>query len=82
MLLLTDHLFGREQFIPFTLRVFQNVFQMYVCVSFTFGFEGGMRDIIDLFHIIFAHAYMVHVARYFSIIGETLQRWGKWILSH
>ena len=39
---------------------------MYVCVSFTFGFEGGMRDIIDLFYIIFAHAYMGHVARYFS----------------
>ena len=32
---------------------------------------------IDLFHIVCAHAYIGHVARYFSIIGETLQRWGK-----
>ena len=38
--------------------------------------------IIDLFHIDCAHAYMGHVGRYFSIIGETLQRWGKRILSH
>ena len=37
---------------------------------------------IDLFHIVSAHAYIGHVARYFPIIGETLQRWGKWILSH
>ena len=38
--------------------------------------------IIDLFHIVCAHAYIGHVARYFSIISETLQRWGKQILSH
>ena len=38
--------------------------------------------IIDLFHIVFAHACIGHVTRYFSIIGETLQRWGKRILSH
>ena len=37
---------------------------------------------IDLFHIVCAHAYIGHVARDFSIIGETLQRWGKRILSH
>ena len=37
---------------------------------------------IDLFHIVCAHAYIGHVARYFSIIGETLQRWGKRILGH
>ena len=38
--------------------------------------------LIDLFHIVSAHAYIGHVARYFPIIGETLQRWGKRILSH
>ena len=38
--------------------------------------------LIDLFHIVFAHACIGHVTRYFSIIGETLQRWGKRILSH
>ena len=32
---------------------------------------------IDLFHIVFAHACIGHVTRYFSIIGETLQRWGE-----
>ena len=37
---------------------------------------------IDLFHIVSAHAYIGHVTRYFPIIGETLQRWGKRILSH
>ena len=37
---------------------------------------------IDLFHILCAHAYIGQVARYFSIIGEPLQRWGKRILSH
>ena len=40
------------------------------------------EKLIDLFHIVFAHAYKGHVARYLSIIGETLQRWGKRILSH
>ena len=37
---------------------------------------------IDLFHIVFAHACICHVTRYFSIIGETLHRWGKRILNH
>ena len=37
---------------------------------------------LDLFHIVCAHAYIGHVARYFSIIGETSQRGGKRILSH
>ena len=43
---------------------------------------GSQNYKIDLFHIVCAHAYIGHVARYFSIIGETLQRWGKRILSH
>ena len=42
----------------------------------------NLARLIDLFHIVCAHAYIGHVARYFSIIGETLQRWGKRILSH
>ena len=37
--------------------------------------------LIDLFHIVSAHTYIGHVTRYFSIIGETLHRWGKRILS-
>ena len=39
-------------------------------------------DTIDLFHSVFAHACIGHVKRYFSIIGETSHRWGKWILSY
>ena len=45
-------------------------------------FIDNDTSLIDLFHIVCAHAYIRHVARYFSIIGETLQRWGKQILSH
>ena len=41
-----------------------------------------VNHITDLFHVVSAHAYIGHVARYFPIIGETLQRWGKRILSH
>ena len=37
---------------------------------------------INLFHIVFAHACIGHMTRYFSIIDETLQRWRKRILSH
>ena len=40
------------------------------------------QELIDIFHIVSAHAYIGHVARYFSIIGETLLRWGKRISSH
>ena len=38
---------------------------------------GTVSNEIDLFHIVFAHAYSGHVMRYFSIIGETLHRWGQ-----
>ena len=44
--------------------------------------KDGSILTIDLFHIVFAHACIGHVTRYFSIIGETLHRWGKRILSH
>ena len=33
--------------------------------------------LIDLLHIVNAHVCIAHVMRYFSIIGETLHRWGK-----
>ena len=35
------------------------------------------RKIVDIFHIVSAHAYIGHVAIYFPIIGETIQKWGK-----
>ena len=47
--------------------------------------KKGYRDnlgTIAIFHIVSAHTYIGHVARYIPIIGETLQRWGKRILSH
>ena len=53
-----------------------------VTVSENVYFDTAGRIQIDLFHIVCAHAYIGHVARYFSIIGETLQRWGKRIFSH
>ena len=37
---------------------------------------------IDRFHIVYAHACIGHVSRYFSIIHETSHRWSKRILSH
>ena len=47
-----------------------------------FSSKVEYRAVIDLFHIVCAHAYIGHLARYFSIIGETLHRWGKRSLSH
>ena len=44
--------------------------------------SGNVVTRIDLFHIVFAHACICHVTCYFSIIGETLHRWGKRIVSH
>ena len=39
--------------------------------------------VIDLFHIVSAHACIAHMTRYFSIIGgETLHRWGKQLSNH
>ena len=45
-------------------------------------FQNEFYNLIELSHIFSAHAYNGHVARYFPIIGETLHRWGKRILSH
>ena len=47
-----------------------------------FGVSKNEGLTIVLFHIVSAHAYIGHVARYFPIIGESLHRWGKRILSH
>ena len=46
------------------------------------GLTEPYKGRIDLFHIVSAHAYIGLMVRYFPIIGETLQRWGKRILSH
>ena len=51
------------------------VCQEHICESI----QGNK---IDLFHIVSAHACIGHVTRYFSIIGETLHRWGKRIFCH
>ena len=44
--LLNDHLFGKELFILFTVRVFSRTF-INLCVLF-FDFEDGMCDLIVL----------------------------------
>ena len=48
-MLLNDHLFGKELFIQFTVRVFRNHLY-FSCVyhSFPFGFEGRMCDLVVL----------------------------------
>ena len=44
---LNDHLFVKELFIRFTVRVFHERLCNFVCVLLSlFGFEGGMRDLI------------------------------------
>ena len=44
----SDHLFGEELFIRFTVRVYRESLSICVCVSFPFGFEGGMGILIAL----------------------------------
>ena len=43
---MNDHLFGRELFIRFTVRVFCERLSICMCPSFRFGFESGMLDLI------------------------------------
>ena len=45
-MLLNDYLFGKELFIRFTVRVFRECYQFFVCRSFPFGFEGGLWNVI------------------------------------
>ena len=52
---LNDHLFGKEVFIWFTVRVFRECLSVCVCASFPFGFKGGMWDLIVL---VPGHAYL------------------------
>ena len=42
------------------------VFQMYVCVSFPFGFEGGMWDLII---VIPDHCLSIYFSYFFFCIG-------------
>ena len=45
---MTTYLFGKELFIRFTVRAFRECLSVFVCVSFPFGFEGAMWDLIIL----------------------------------
>ena len=47
------------------------VFQMNVCVSFTFGFEGGMWDLIVLIPII-VFLFTFHYNQPFIIIYQSI----------
>ena len=59
-------MFGAVQFLNISISTL-----MFVCSIY----------LIDLFHIVSAHACVGHASRDFLIIGETLHRWGKQILS-
>ena len=43
---LNDHLFGNGLFIRVTVGVFHERLSICMCVSYPFGFEGGMWDVI------------------------------------
>ena len=45
---MNDHLFGKELFILFTVRVFRERLSVCVCLSFLFGLWGGMWDLVVL----------------------------------
>ena len=49
---LNDHLFSKELFIRFTVRVFSGHLSVCVCASFPFGFECGVLDstVLMLYH--------------------------------
>ena len=53
----------------------QYIFLEYYTVSFTYNIYFLNRPF--LFHIVYAHAYIGHVAHFFSIIGDTIHRWGQ-----
>ena len=40
---LNDFLFGKKMFIRFTVGVFRESLSVFVCVTFPFGFESGIR---------------------------------------
>ena len=41
-----DHLFGKELFILFTVRVFRECLSNFVCALSLFGIKGGVCDVI------------------------------------
>ena len=46
MLVLNDHLFGKELFILFAASAFRKLSSIYVFSYFPFGFEGRIWDLI------------------------------------
>ena len=46
VILLNDHLFGKELFIRFITSAFRKLPSIYVFSYFPFGFEGRMWDLI------------------------------------
>ena len=59
-----DHLFGKELFIRYTMRVFRDRLSVFISVcTFPFACEGGMWDLFVLIpdhflSINFAHIFM------------------------
>ena len=57
---LNDHLFGKEIFIRFTVRVYHDRLSVRVCASFPFGFEVAVWNSIVL-------SFYFEVCEYFAL---------------
>ena len=64
--------FGKELFSLFIVCVFRERLSMFVCASFSFGFEGGMWVLIVLVpdHCLSFYALLIIVSRgfYFTVV--------------
>ena len=60
-------------FVGLLCESFVNVLQMYVCVSFPFSFDGGMRDLVVLIPDQCHSVYFVSVVLFLYIHGK--QQW-------
>ena len=49
---LNDHLFRKDLFIRFAVRVCYGRLSIFVCAYFPFGYESGVWDLVHSFQII------------------------------
>ena len=61
---LNDHLFGKGLFIRFTVRVFRERLSVCVCVSYPFGFEGGMWNMITSDHFLSFYFFLFQIVAF------------------
>ena len=76
---MNDHLFGKELFIRFTVRVFREFLSNFVCVLlFLFDIEGGMWDVTLL---IPDHAFLFSSEKnyvFLSVCSSSPAKSTKW----